>query len=231
MGGVGRSHPGARLELVRWTASIGAITARSLAYYENTSAASARGRLLAAERAGLLSGSRPLAGQPALFTVTREGLRVSASSGVEPTRVSAASALHAIACADAAALLARAFPDHLLAGERGLRRDEGAHGGALASATLGGEFGERLHRPDLVLWPRAAGALPVAVEVELTVKAPRRLLAICTAWARCRCVSGVLYLVAPGARAPLERAVERAGASAHVALLDLDALRARVQDG
>ena len=69
-----------------------------------------------------------------------------------------------------------------------------------------------LHRPDLVLWPaERRRALPVAVEVELTVKAPRRLLEICRAWARCRCVAGVLYLAAPEVRAAA-RAGDRAGA-------------------
>jgi hypothetical protein len=53
--------------------------------------------------------------------------------------------------------------------------------------------------------------MPVVVEVELTVKAPRRLTAICRAWARCRTVAGVLYL----APANVERALSRAVAEVH----------------
>ena len=82
-------------------------------------------------------------------------------------------------------------------GERELRREERERGAPLASAQLGSgpDGGPLLHRPDLVLWPNtSADPLPVAVEVELTVKAPRRLLEICRAWARCRAVAGVLYL-------------------------------------
>jgi len=226
------SHPDARLEMVRWTARIGVVTAPSLARYEGTTVASAHGRLLAAERAGLLTGCRVLAGLPALFTVTRAGLRAAAVSGIAPARVSAAGARHAIACADAAAALAGAFPDHVVSGERELRRDERAYGAALASARVAhAGSGARLHRPDLVLWPSAGGALPVAVEVELTVKAPRRLLEICGAWARCRCVSGVVYLLTPETRVPVARALEHAHAAAQVVLVDLDALLAAPEGG
>ena len=220
-----QSHSRERLEMVRWAARIGAVTAESLARLDATSVASARGRLRAAERARLLSSSRVLSGQPALFTVTRAGLRAVALHGFEPTRVSAANSLHAIACADAAAALARAFPDHVVGGERELRRDERAHECLLASVSIAGVGpGTQLHRPDLVLWPRGARELPVAVEVELTVKSPRRLLEICTAWSRCRHVSGVLYLVAADVKLPLARALARTQASAQIVLVDLDAL-------
>jgi hypothetical protein len=84
---------------------------------------------------------------------------------------------------------------------------------------------ERLHRPDLVMWaPREAGHLPVAIEVELTLKAPRRLERICRAWARCREVSGVLYLCPGPVCAAVERAIERAGARERVVALTLERL-------
>ena len=44
------------------------------------------------------------------------------------------------------------------------------------------------------------------VEVELSIKAPRRLAAICRAWARARHINGVYYLAPP----PVARAVARA---------------------
>jgi hypothetical protein len=56
--------------------------------------------------------------------------------------------------------------------------------------------------------------LPVAVEVELTIKAPRRLVEICRAWARCRRVAGVLYLAPATLPADVERALSRAVAEA-----------------
>jgi hypothetical protein len=62
------------------------------------------------------------------------------------------------------------------------------------------------------------------VEVELAVKAPRRLAAICRAWARCREVAGVLYLAAPAAERALTRAIVDGDASPRVLVVPLDAL-------
>jgi hypothetical protein len=64
------------------------------------------------------------------------------------------------------------------------------------------------------------------VEVELALKAPRRLEAICRAWARCRQVAGVLYVASDEARGGVERAVERSHAGEHVVVVSLDALAA-----
>ncbi len=109
----------------------------------------------------------------------------------------------------------------------------------LASAAVGTApgGGALLHRPDLVLWPggdeagRCATAqqdepaqLPVAIEVELTVKAPRRLAAICRGWARCRQVAGVVYVVSPEVNGPLLRAIEHACAGEQIVVLPLAAL-------
>jgi hypothetical protein len=216
-----------RVALLQWAARIGAITDEALADRRGITVASARGQLCAAERAVLLSRQRPLRGQPSLYTVTRAGLRASGLHGLELCRVSAANARHLIACVDVAATLERCYPDHRLLGERELRRDERERGARLASAYLGHrpDGGLLLHRPDLVLWPRALGAgLPVAVEVELTVKAPRRLFEICRAWARCGCVAGVLYVVSPQVEHALQRAIECAQASERIAVVPLVAL-------
>jgi hypothetical protein len=216
-----------RVAILQWTARVGAVTAEALAYRQGISVAAARARLGAAERARLLVRRRPLAGHPALYTVTRAGLRASGLHELDPCRVSASNALHAIACAGAAVALERCYPDHRVLGERELRAEERQVGAPLASARLDfGIHGSRpLHRPDLVLWPRAADAgLPVPVEVELTVKAPQRLANICRAWARCRCVAGVLYLAAPEVEPAVRRAIEKADASKRVVVVPLDAL-------
>jgi hypothetical protein len=216
-----------RVAIMQWTARLGAVTDEALADRLDTTVASARGRLLAAERAGLLSRKRPLAGQPALYTVTRAGLRVSGLRGLDPCRVSNSNAQHLIECARAAAALERCYPDHRVLGERELRRDERERGAQLASARLGSglDGGPLLHRPDLVLWPyRSDDGLPVAIEVELTIKAPQRLIEICRAWARCRCVAGVIYLAPSEVDHALERAIERTQAGERVAVVPLDAL-------
>ena len=127
----------------------------------------------------------------------------------------------------AAAALERCYPDHRVLGERELRRDERERGAPLASASLGTApvGGSLLHRPDLVLWPEASeDELPVAVEVELTIKAHARLIDICRAWARCRCVAGVVYLAPPEVERRSQRAVAKADAGERIAVVPLDAL-------
>jgi hypothetical protein len=219
------SHSPEQLAIVRWTAGLGAVTAAALAGHERRTLASSRGLLLSAERAGLLSSSRLLARAPTLYTVTRAGLRAAGVHGLESSRVSVANAPHAIACAEAAVALERAYPDHEVMGERELRCEEREAGKPLASAQIGGAGVPTLHRPDLVLWPDGATTrLPVAVEVELTVKASARLLGICRAWARCSYVAGTLYLTTPEVQRPLARAIDRAQAHEQIVAVSLDAL-------
>jgi hypothetical protein len=221
-----------RLAIVRWTGRLGAVTAEALALHDDRTIASARAHLRAAEQAGLIDHRRVLADGPTLYVATRAGLRESGVHGLEPCRVSVANAPHTIACAEVAAALERAYPDHELMGERELRRDERQARTPLASARLGDTpRGEPLlHRPDLVLWPRdPQERLPVAIEVELTVKAPRRLLEICRAWARCRCVAGTLYLAASEVQRPLARAIAGAQADEMVVTVGLEALLAQRQ--
>jgi hypothetical protein len=213
-----------RLCMIRWIAGLGAVTAEALAHHQQISLPSARGRLQAAATRRLLAAERPLRDAPTLYSVTPSGMKV-AGCDLDACRVTPSNARHLVVCAAAAAGLARCYPDHVAGGERDLRRQERDHGARLASALLGrGPDGQPLlHRPDLVLWPvhMSAGSLPLAVEVELTVKAPRRLEGICRAWARCELIAGVLYLAAPEVERPLERAIERAQARSRVIALPL----------
>src|SRR2546421_7273339 len=207
-----RTPSAAQASLLFWISDVGAVTAEALAALRQTTIGSARAQLAAAARAGLLARTRPLAGEPAIYTLGRAGMRSCGLPGSEAVRVSHANAGHLIACARVAAAVARCYPDHVVLGECAVRRLDGEAGGGLASAVVGrGPDGEPLlHRPALVLGPVAGDSLPIAVEVELTVKAPRRLAQICRAWARCRGIAGVLYLAAP----PVERALARAIAKA-----------------
>jgi hypothetical protein len=242
-----------RVQIMQWTARMGAVTAEALADREDTSVASARGRLQALVSAKWLSRKRLLADRPALYTLTPTGMRVCALKGLDPCRVSASNAGHLIECARVAAALERCYPDHVVLGERELRRDEREGGVICASARLGDGLGGAplLHRPDLVLRPLPSGQewdrgaeeeekkkegvpepevpdrLPVPVEVELTVKAPERLTAICRAWARCRTVAGVLYIAPPEVQRALERAITRAQAQEQIVVVGFDALPER----
>jgi hypothetical protein len=91
--------------------------------------------------------------------------------------------------------------------ERDLRVWETRQAGALVSAEIGGAPGHpALHRPDLAVW-RDDRELPLAIEVELTVKAASRLRAIVRGWARNRRVGGVVYYASPVAIGAVRRAV------------------------
>lgn len=226
---VHRSHalPPQREAILQWTARIGAVSAEALAHLQGTSVPSARARLSRAVRERLLTYTRLLADRPALYTVTRAGMRASGLSGLDPCHVSVATAQHTLACVHAAAALERQYPELSVMGERELRREEHQAGAPVASARLGSaaDGGSLLHRPDLVLWPAGPDQnAPIAVEVELTIKAPRRLAEICSAWARSRHVGGVLYLAPPAVEHALARAIASAHASERIVVVPLDSL-------
>jgi hypothetical protein len=222
---VATRHDG-RKAMLAWAAGLGAVTAEALSVRDEASVAAARSRLAAAARAGLLHRSAPLRARPALYTVTRGGLRACGEPDLAPARVTAANAAHAAACAIVAAELARRFPGRAILGEPVLRRLECSSSGAL-SCRLGHRGGggcEALHRPDLALVEESS--MPVVVEVELTVKAPVRLQQICLAWARCRSVAGVIYVAGEAAERAVTRAIERTAAGASVLVLPLEAVTA-----
>ncbi|HTD57539.1 MAG TPA: hypothetical protein VK672_01475 [Solirubrobacteraceae bacterium] len=130
-------------------------------------------------------------------------------------------------CALAAAALERCYGrDYRLMGERELRRDERESGRSLLGARLGSLSGKgrQQHCPDLVLWPHVGDGLPVAVEMELTVKGSRRLVEICRAWARCRAVAGVIYIAPEDVARALGRAIDEARAWEQVVVLRPNAL-------
>lgn len=215
------------LSLVDWIARLGAVTAEAVAAHCGCTAASARARLQHGVRDGILARFRQLPGRPALFTATRAGMGLAGAQGLDPTRVSTAGARHAIACAEAAVQLERLYPARVLSGVPELRRRERLAERPLASAPMPcvGAGPALIHSPDLVLWGADDAAQPpIAVEVELSVKAPLRLAKICRAWARCSSVAGVLYVTDSRVRAALERALEEAGADGRIVLLDAERL-------
>lgn len=163
-------------------------------------------RLAVAVEAGLLETVRLLHGEPGLYVATRRGLRWSGLDRLGPCRVSVAEFAHWQACARLGAVLGAGGSE--VWSERELRAAELEEGRLIASVEVG-QSG-RLHRPDLVLLGEA-GAVR-AVEVELSVKGPRRLEAICRAWARARHVAQVRYFARPAPARALARAVSAARA-------------------
>jgi hypothetical protein len=126
-----------------------------------------------------------------------------------------------------AGVLERRYPDCRVIEEGQLRHEERIHGGPIASAMLSSDQGRgpTLHRPDLVIWPPAGEpGLPVAVEVELSLKTGKYLSRICRAWKRCPLVDCVLYVASSKVERPLRRTIAAADARERVLVIALDAL-------
>jgi hypothetical protein len=205
--------------ILAWLAATGAAPSSELASVVGLRPRTALTRVRSLEQAGLLRSTELLRGAPALHALTRSGLRAAGRPELEPVAISASSFGHQLAVARVASALALA--GERVGGEGELRAFERLEGRALASAAVGlGRDGTTAwHRPDLVCW--RAGA-PLAIEVELTVKAPERLRAIVRGWARSRLVGAVVYYAsAPAARA-LSAAVRHESAHEAVAILALE---------
>jgi hypothetical protein len=202
-----------------WLARIGAASVIELAAACGLSERVVAARLRRCELAGLTHSARLLHGQPALHALSARGLRAAGRAELEPVTFSASGFAHTLALARVALALERAGTR--VSGERELRAFERLEGRALASAEVGmaRDGGVALHRPDLVCW---GGQRPIAIEVELTVKAPERLATIIRGWARSRLVERVVYYATPAAERALARAVRSESAEGRVVVIELD---------
>ena len=210
--------------VVAWVAVIGAVSAQDVMARFGVGRTVAYRRLAVLVELGVLRRVRLLYGQPALYTRDQGGTGVGRTAAVDPARVGVATVRHWATCARLAVILERAERVRVW-GEPRLRAAERDAGAPLASAELGltGDGRRRLRRPDLVLFPLGArSGLPVAVEVELSVKGSRRLEAICRAWARCRLVSEVRYYAPPGVARAVSRAVSSVHAEGAIRVLSLE---------
>jgi hypothetical protein len=199
------SHKLRTASLLDAMATVGAGGAAELAALSGIGESATRARLRGLATEGLVGASRVLYGEPALYALTRRGLLSAGRGELDPVVVGASNAAHLAAVARVAVVLAG--EGHRLTGERELRAWERAAGRALASAEVGWarDGSVALHRPDLVC---LGDGLPVAIEVELTVKAPERLGRIVRGWARSRVVAGAVYHAAPAAMRAVERAID-----------------------
>lgn len=153
---------------------------------------------------GLIERDDSLRREPSVLYATREGLRW-AGLAYPVARLSPSLIRHGLRCTSTAQVLSWEFPGGIYT-ERDLCWAERQEGKPLASAKLGTrpDGGPRLHRPDLAAVTEAG---VIAIEVELTPKAPKRLEAIMRAWRRAAWVAEARYYCEPG---PTRRAVERA---------------------
>lgn len=200
-------HAIQRARTLAWATALGAITVEALSVRDGLSTATAKERLDEAVGLGLLTRHALLVGYSDLYTVTRSGRTVarkhadaggySYPEGLRTARATIKDARHTIACASAMASLERRYPDHRVIAERELHREERTQQRRLASVSVHRYGQTRSHYPDIVLWPPPTPGdpppLPIAVEVELTMKSKEELTAICRAFARCRHIEAAVY--------------------------------------
>ena len=196
------------IEIVDWVGRLGAADPGHVMARFGMGRTVTYRRLAALEAAGLIERSRLLHAQSGLTTATRAGLRLCGLEDLGVARVSAASVAHWQASTTVAVLLERRHGHGNVGGVREIRAAERATGRPVATC----EVGSSAHLPDLVVWGPAGPGLPggIAVEVELTAKAPRRLEQIVRGWRRAvsqGVVSRVLYVCSPEALRAVERAI------------------------
>jgi hypothetical protein len=209
------------LDLLVYVACQGVVT------IEHVMAALMVGRTAAYRRvahcvdAGLLERLELLRTEPSMLRATRSCLRHLGLDAMPVAEVTPATATHWLRCASVAGLLVeREFAPYEVWSERDLRLTEVTQRRPILAAKVGGRSSglPRRHRPDLAV---IAPERKIAVEVELSLKAPRRLEAILRGWRRASDVDQVRYYCAPGeVTRGLERAVVKTQTEDKVRILE-----------
>lgn len=191
-------------ELVHYVGRLGIVALEHIMAATGVGRTAAYRRVGACIEAGLLERLAILREEPSLLRATRAGLRY-AGLGLPVAKVSPGEVEHMLRCASVAQRTEAHFGADRVLSERELAFAERLEERPIASATVVENAGRvRKHRPDLAV---LADSGAIAVEVELTPKAPRRLAAILSGWATADHVAEVHYLCTPGAAL---RGVERA---------------------
>jgi DNA-binding Lrp family transcriptional regulator len=191
-------------ELVRLIGRHGAMTLKQVMRAMGAGRTATYRRFARCEEAGLVERLRIPGSGPAVLHATRDGLRY-AGLGLPVAAISPGGVDHMLRCATVAISAGRHYGHERVLTEREIAFAEAIEERPIASAKLGSVHGRpRYHRADIAILTDKG---TIAIEVELTPKAPQRLRAIITAWCRASWVAEVHYLCAPG---QTRRAVERA---------------------
>jgi hypothetical protein len=208
-------------EIVGWVGRVGAAGAEHVMGRFGMGRSWAYARLSRLVADGLLVQRSLLYRQPGLYVATAEGLRWCGLSRLGVYRVGPGAFQHAREVATAAVALHAGLPGWGVLSEREIRAVESERGELVASVRVGELPGGRpaLHRPDLALVSPDGRVL--VVELELAVKARRRLAGICRALARARHVAHAYYLAARTVVGAVSRAVAETRAGDRITVLEL----------
>lgn len=207
-------------ELVRYVGRFGVVSIEHVMVSLAIGRTAAYRRVASCIDQGLLERLDLLRAEPSLLRCTRSGLRF-AGLGLSVPAVSPGAVGHWLQCATTAHLLTEEFGAGAILTERDLILAECIEGKPIAAAKCGQrpDGAPRWHRPDLAVM---AGNRLIAVEIELTPKAPRRLEMILRGWRRAGGVDEVRYYCAPGStRRAVERAVQRTCTEERVRILEV----------
>jgi len=196
-------------ELVRFVGRYGLVAMRHVMDALGVGQTAAYRRVGKCIDAGLLERLPLLRSETGLLRATRDGLRY-AGLGLPVASVSIGGVEHLLRCATVGLEAEQRHGADRVLTEREFRLAEQIEGRRIASAKVKGDGRRQLHRADLAILAEEGA---IAVEVELTPKAPRRLQQLVRAWAYATLdkePAEVRYLCAPGqTRRAVERAVEK----------------------
>lgn len=194
-------------DVLLWIGRAGAAEAEQVAERFSLGRTAVYRRLRVCLDRGLLTHERMLYGEPGMYVATRAGLDFAGLGYMEPARLSPALWRHWIEQTSVLIHLGLEFGPAAVLTEREIRALERDSHDPVFSCPVGRLPGgrARLHRPDLVV--RTASSA-VAVEVELTLKAPSRLQQILRNWHRNRSVESVLYYASDSVTPYLTRSIK-----------------------
>jgi hypothetical protein len=210
-------------EVVAWIGRMGAVELGHIRRRFGVGRSVAYALVRRLVEAGLLERVATLPGDPTLIRATLNGLRY-VHLPLPLAKVSAYQSDHWAACSSVALWAEERFGRDAVISERELRRLEAESERPIGSCVIGEHRNghELLHRPDLLVTDNGS---PIAIEVELTPKAPRRLEAIVRGFRRARHLERTIYVVGDGStRRAVERAVEKVRAGERVVVHDLSDL-------
>lgn len=200
-------------ELVRLVGRHGAMTVEQAMRAAGTGRTATYRRVAVLIEAGLLERLDLLRSHPSLLHATRDGLRY-AGLPMPVAKVSPGAVDHWLRCATVALDLGERYGQARVLTEREIVATEALEGRSVARAMFDSGGRERFHRADLAILTKEG---VIAIEVELTPKAPRRLEALIRAWRRALItgdVAEVRYLCEPGqTRRLVERVVKNVRAN------------------
>lgn len=211
-------------ELVRLVGRHGVLTIEQAMRATGVGRTATYRRVAALIEAGLLERLDLLRSQPSMLHATRDGVRY-AGLGMGVAKVSPGAVEHWLRCTTVALDLGERYGHDRVLTEREIAASEALEGRSVARAMLDSGGRERFHRADLAVLAEEG---VIAIEVELTPKAPRRLESLMRAWRRA-VISGdvarVHYVCEPGrTRRLVERVVRNVRAGNVIVIEEAPAL-------